>query len=60
MIIAILMIYVAGNIRTLINVGREIKLIEQKQVRRLERGNQKTATPKSNVPGSFGPQSPKP
>jgi hypothetical protein len=35
-IIAILMIYVAANIRTLNNVGRELKLIEQKQVRRLQ------------------------
>jgi hypothetical protein len=36
-IIAILMIYIAGNIRTLSNVGKELKLIDQKQVHRLEK-----------------------
>jgi hypothetical protein len=36
-IIAILMIYVAGNIRTLNNVGKELKLIDQKQIHRLQR-----------------------
>jgi hypothetical protein len=36
-IIAILMIYIAGNIRTLSNVGKELRLLDQKQVHRLER-----------------------
>ena len=35
-IIAILMIYIAGNIRTLSNVGKELKLIDKRQVHRLE------------------------
>jgi len=35
-IIAILMIYVAGNVRTLNHLGRELKLLDQKQRQRLD------------------------
>jgi hypothetical protein len=55
-IIAILMIYVAGNIRTLHNVGKELKLIEQKQVHRLD----KLQTSNSKPQGNSKPQTPNP
>jgi hypothetical protein len=48
-IIAILMIYVAGNIRTLHNVGKELRLIEQKQVHRLEKPQPSNAKPQGSV-----------
>jgi hypothetical protein len=48
-IIAILMIYIAGNIRTLNNVGKELKLIDQRQTHRLA-----TKSPTTN------PESPRP
>lgn len=35
-IIAILMVYVAGNLRTLNHLGRELKLLDQKQRQRLD------------------------
>ena len=35
-LISILLIFLAGNIRTLYSLGRELKLIEQHQTRRLK------------------------
>jgi hypothetical protein len=35
-LLAIILVYVAGNLGTLHHVSRELRLIEQKQVRRLE------------------------
>jgi len=49
MIIALLMIYVAGNLRTLNNVGKELKLIEQKQVHRLEKAQPSNSKPQEKA-----------
>jgi hypothetical protein len=35
-LVAILLLYVAGNLRTLDHLSRELKLLEKKQVRRLQ------------------------
>ena len=35
-LLAILLVYVAGNIRTLANLGRELRLLERQQTRRLQ------------------------
>jgi hypothetical protein len=45
LLLAILLIYVAGNIATLTNLGRELRLLEQKQIRRLQ-----TFAPATNAP----------
>ena len=44
-LLAIILIYVAGNLRTLANLGRELRLLERQQTRRLQ-----TAAPKTNSP----------
>jgi hypothetical protein len=44
-LLAILLVYMAGNLRTLTNLGRELKLLERKQIRRLQ-----AAAPKTNSP----------
>ena len=35
-LLAIILIYVAGNLRTLTNLGRELKLLERQQIHRLQ------------------------
>jgi hypothetical protein len=35
-LLAIVLIYIAGNLGTLHHLGRELRLLEQKQVRRLD------------------------
>jgi hypothetical protein len=35
-LVSIMLIYIACNIRTIANLGRELKLLEQRQTRRLE------------------------
>jgi hypothetical protein len=44
-ILAILLIYVAGNLRTLANLGRELRLVERQQTRRLRATALKTNSP---------------
>jgi hypothetical protein len=44
-LLAIILVYVAGNLRTLNNLGRELKLVERQQTRRLQRASQTTNTP---------------
>ena len=44
-LLAIILVYVAGNLRTLNNLGRELKLVERQQTRRLQRATQTTNTP---------------
>jgi len=39
-LMAILMLLVAGNVRTLVQLKQELRLVERKQIRRLERGAQ--------------------
>jgi hypothetical protein len=42
-LLAIILVYVAGNLRTLNSLGRELKLLELQQTRRLQ-----TAAPRTN------------
>ena len=44
-LLAIMLVYVAGNLRTLASLGRELRLLEHQQIRRL----QKVAAP-TNAP----------
>jgi hypothetical protein len=44
-LLAIILIYVAANLRTLTSLGRELKLLERQQIRRLQ-----TAAPRTNSP----------
>lgn len=44
-LLAILLVYMAGNLRTLTNLGRELKLVERQQIRRLE-----AVAPRTNSP----------
>ena len=44
-LLAIILIYVAGNLKTLANLGRELKLLERQQIRRLQ-----NASPRTNAP----------
>ena len=44
-LLAIILVYVAGNLRTINSLGRELKLLEQQQTRRLQRATQTTNTP---------------
>jgi hypothetical protein len=41
-LLAILLVYVAGNIRTLSNLARELRLLERQQIRRLQTPPQRT------------------
>ena len=41
-LLAIILIYVAGNLRTLTNLGRELKLLERQQIHRLQNVAPKT------------------
>jgi len=43
-LVSILLIYAACNIKTLANLGRELRLLEQQQVRRLESSVRTTNT----------------
>jgi hypothetical protein len=57
-LLAIILVYVAGNLRTINSLGRELKLLERQQTRRLQRVTQTTNTPPAitvatnSVPGS--------
>ncbi|MCX6927621.1 MAG: hypothetical protein NT154_31095 [Verrucomicrobia bacterium] len=44
-LLAILLVYVAGNMRTLSNLGRELRLLERQQTRRLQAAPQRTNSP---------------
>jgi hypothetical protein len=44
-ILAILLIYMAGNLRALANLGRELRLVERQQTRRLRANAPKTNSP---------------
>ncbi|MGO8929017.1 MAG: hypothetical protein ACLQU3_19295 [Limisphaerales bacterium] len=57
-LLAIILVYVAGNLRTLYNLNRELNLLERQQTRRLQRAAQTTNAPPAitiatnSVPGS--------
>jgi hypothetical protein len=44
-LLAIILIYVAGNLRTLTNLGRELKLLERQQIHRLQSASLRTNPP---------------
>ena len=44
-LLAIILVYVAGNLRTLHNLGRELRLIERQQIRRLQKAATSTNAP---------------
>ena len=44
-LLAIILVYVAGNLKTLANLGRELKLLERQQIRRLQ-----IVSPRTNAP----------
>ena len=46
-LLAIILVYVAGNLRTLNSLGRELKLLELQQTRRLQ-----AAAPTTNSPSA--------
>ncbi len=49
-LLAIMLIYVAGNLRTIAHLGREVRLVEQQQIRRLQKEAARTsATPAITV-----------
>jgi hypothetical protein len=44
-LVAIILVYVAGNLRTLHNLGRELRFIERQQVQRLQKASHSTNAP---------------
>ncbi len=60
-LLVIMLIYVAGNLRTLANLGRELRLLDQQQVRRLQKAAAQTnAPPAITVSTNAFPAPPKP
>ncbi len=59
-LLALMLIYVAGNLRTLSSLGRELRLLERQQTRRLQKLTQPTNAPPAitvatnAVPGTTG------
>ena len=51
-LLAIILVYVAGNLRTLNSLDRELKLLERQQIRRLQAATQATHSPPAAVPGN--------
>lgn len=51
-LLAIILVYVAGNLRTLNTLDRELKLLERQQTRRLQTAAQRTNTPPATVVGT--------
>jgi hypothetical protein len=48
-LLAILLVYMAGNLRTLTSLGRELKLLERKQNLRLQALSPKTNAPPAQI-----------
>jgi hypothetical protein len=48
-LLSIILIYVAGNLRTLNSLGRELKLLERQQIRRLQTAARMTNAPPAAV-----------
>jgi len=58
-LLTIIMIYVAGNLRTLNSLGRELKLLERQQVQRLQATARATNSPPASTVGTNSvPQTP--
>ena len=58
-ILAILLIYVAANLRTLANLGRELRLLERQQTHRLRVAASKTNSPPASVVNTNAMPSPR-
>jgi len=43
-LLSIVLIYIAGNLRALNNLGRDLKLVEQRQTRRLQSASARIGT----------------
>ena len=60
-LLAIILVYVAANLRTINSLGRELKLLERQQTRRLQAISQSTNVPPAitiatnSIPGSPAP-----
>ena len=54
-LLAIILVYVAGNLRTLNNLGRELKLVERQQIHRLQTAAQTTHVPPAAAIGTNSP-----
>ncbi len=57
-LLAILLIYIGGNLRTLDSLGRELRILEQRQTRRLEtfaRTNVVNSTTATSPPETANP-----
>jgi hypothetical protein len=54
-LLAIILVYVAANLRTINSLGRELKLLERQQTHRLQTISQRT-----NAPPAITPQTPSP
>ncbi len=54
-LLAIILVYVAANLRTINSLGRELKLLERQQTRRLQTISQRT-----NAPPAITSQTPSP
>ena len=48
-LLALILVYVAGNLRTINSLGRELKLLERQQIRRLQAVTQTTNTPPAAI-----------
>ena len=44
-LVAIVLVYIAGNLRTINSLGRELKLLERQQIHRLQSATRATSTP---------------
>ena len=51
-LLALILVYVAGNLRALTNLGRELKLLERQQIRRLQHASYRTNAPPVIVIGT--------
>ena len=59
-LLTIMLVYVAGNIRTLNSLGRELRLLERQQTHRLQTAAQKTNSPPAiSVATNTVPSSPR-
>jgi len=58
-LLAIILVYLAANLRTLDSLGRELKLLERQQTRRLQTATATTNSPSATTVGTNSvPKSP--
>jgi hypothetical protein len=54
-LLAILLLYMAYNLQTLANLGRELRLLERQQIRRLQPAARKTNSPPALIISTNSP-----